>query len=166
MEDELMDVVDRYDNVIGQRWRSAIYADGLPNCRAINAFLINSQGQLWLPRRTAHKLLFPLHLDMSCAGHVKSGESYEDALKREAQEELNLDLNHVPWSLLGHVSPYDDNVSMFMKVYEIQSDQTPRWNPNDFVEAHWLKPEEIQHQICEGVLVKGDLPVLIEKYYG
>lgn len=166
MEDELMDVVDQDDNVIGQKYRSALYAENARNCRAINAFLVNAQGEIWIPRRTAQKQLFPLHLDMSCAGHVKSGESYEAALAREVQEELNLDIHQIRCSLLGHLSPYTDKVSMFMQVYELHSDETPRWNPEDFVEAYWLRVEEIQQKIRAGELVKGDLPLLIEKFYG
>ncbi len=165
MEDELMDVVDRHNNVIGQKKRSELYAEDSPNCRAINAFLVNARGQIWIPRRTAHKRLFPLHLDMSCGGHVRSGESYEDALKREVAEELNLDIEHVPWRLLGHLTPYDDGVSMFMKVYEIQDDETPRWNSDDFVEASWLWPREIRDRVRNGERVKGDLPLLMEKFY-
>lgn len=166
MEDELMDVVDQFDQVVGQKLRSELYAENSSNCRAINAFLVNSQGQLWIPRRTAQKRLFPLHLDMSCGGHVCSGESYEAALQRELQEELNLDLGQVAWSLLGHLSPYRDGVSMFMNVYEIRSDATPAWNPDDFIEAAWFDVGELQNQIQSGDLVKGDLPFLIEKFYG
>ncbi|MEZ4860646.1 MAG: NUDIX hydrolase [Caldilineaceae bacterium] len=166
MEDELMDVVDQSDQVVGQKRRSELYAENSSNCRAINAFLVNSQGQLWIPRRTAQKRLFPLHLDMSCGGHVHSGESYEEALQRELQEELNLDLRQVAWSLLGHLSSYRDGVSMFMKVYEIHSDTTPSWNPADFIEAAWFEVEELQNQIHSGEPVKGDLPLLLEKFYG
>ena len=165
IEDEWMDVVDRCDNVIGQKRRSELYAEDSPNCRAINAFLVNERGQLWIPRRTAHKRIFPLHLDMSCGGHVRSGESYDDALKREVREELNLDLEHVPWQLLGHLSPYVDGISMFMQVYEIHSDETPRWNSDDFVEACWLYTEQILDRIRNGDPAKGDLPLLIERFY-
>ena len=165
MEDEIMDVVDENDQIVGQMRRSELYAQQSPNGRVINAFLVNSQGQIWIPRRTAHKVLFPLHLDMSCGGHVRSGETYETAFKREVQEELNLDISQTPWSLLGHLSPYLDGVSMFMKVYEIQSDQTPEWNCNDFIEANWFRIDELQTQIQGGERVKDDLPVLLERFY-
>jgi isopentenyldiphosphate isomerase len=165
MEDEWMDVVDRHDNIVGQKKRSELYAEDSPNCRAINAFLVNAQGQIWIPRRTAHKRLFPLHLDVSCGGHVRSGESYEDALKREVQEELNLDIDQVRWHLLGHLTPYDDGVSMFMKVYEIQANETPRWNVDDFIESYWLWPWEVLDRIQNGVRAKGDLWLLIKRFY-
>ncbi len=164
-EDELLDVVDRDDHVIRQKRRSELYAEDSSDFRAVNVFLVNEGGQIWFPRRTASKQLYPLCLDMSCAGHVKSGESYEDALKRELKEELNLDLEQVHCRLLGHLTPYDDAVSMFMQVYEIQDNRTPEWNRDDFVEAFWLRPQEVLERIRRGEQAKDDLPKLIEIFY-
>jgi len=53
--DELLDLVDRNDKVIGREKRSIVYAKRLSNFRVINAFIRNSQGELWIPRRTAVK---------------------------------------------------------------------------------------------------------------
>jgi isopentenyl-diphosphate delta-isomerase len=165
MNDELMDVVDRHDNVICQKKRSELYAEDTPNCRAINVFIVNPQAQIWIPRRTEDKKLYPLHLDMSCGGHVQSGESYEEAFKREVEEELNIDIEQVSWRELGHLTPYTDGVSMFMKVYEIRANETPRWNKGDFVESYWLLPSEIIEKSQKGEKVKGDLPLLVKKFY-
>ena len=38
--DELLDIVNEHDHVIGQKYRSEIYNQGLSNFRVINAFLI------------------------------------------------------------------------------------------------------------------------------
>ena len=38
---------------------------------------------------------------MSIGGHVESGESYEEALKREASEELNINIDKLILSCLG-----------------------------------------------------------------
>ena len=163
-EDEILDVVDRNDNVIGQKKRSKLQKED-SGFRAINVFLLNPKGQIWIPRRAAHKMAFPLCLDMSCGGYVRSGESYEDAFKREVKEELALDVESLPCRLLGYLTPYTDEVSMFMKVYEIRSEQAPKWNPRDFVEAYWLWPHEVLKRIQEGDSGKDDLPRLIRKFY-
>ena len=42
---------------------------------------------------------------MSMGGHVESGETYEETLKRETQEELNIDTDKAQIRLLGHLSP-------------------------------------------------------------
>lgn len=163
-DDEILDVVDRNDNVIGQKKRSELHKED-SSFRAINVFLLNTKGQMWIPRRAAHKMVFSLCLDMSCGGYVKSGESYEDALKREVKEELALDVEYFPCRLLGYLTPYNDEVSIFMKVYEIRSEQAPNWNPNDFVEAYWFWPHEVLKRVQDGECVKDDLPRLIGKFY-
>lgn len=65
-------------------------AKGLSNFRVVNAFLVNPEGKLWIPKRTSDKRIFPDCLDVSMGGHVESGESYEQALERELAEELNI----------------------------------------------------------------------------
>ncbi len=100
-KDELLDIVDKDDEVIGQCLKSEIYEKGLKNFRVVNAFLLNSEGKLWIMRRTNKPALFPLSLDMSVGGHVKAGESYIQALERELKEELNLDLRSCNWKRLG-----------------------------------------------------------------
>lgn len=164
-EDELLDIVDKDDNVFSRKKRSEIYREGLKCFRVINAFLVNSEKKIWIPRRSADKDIFPLCLDMSVGGHVKSGETYEEAFRRETAEELSLNTDDLNYSLSGYLSPYKDGVSAFMKVYEIQTDETPDDNPNDFTEFFWLTPREVLEKIENGEPAKGDLPKLIRIFY-
>ena len=162
--DELLDVVDAADNVFGQQPRSEVYRLGLL-CRVVNVFLENSQGQLWIPRRTAHKRTFPLCLDMSMGGHVESGESYEEALARELSEELNVDVRRTNCELLRYLTPRESSVSAFMKVYRIRTDDEPAYNKDDFLEAQWLLPGDLLRRLRNGEPAKGDLLNLIEQFY-
>jgi isopentenyl-diphosphate delta-isomerase len=50
LDDELLDLVDERDTIIGQKRRSDVYREGLSNFRFINAFLANSKGQIWIPQ--------------------------------------------------------------------------------------------------------------------
>lgn len=148
--DEYLDLVDENDNVVGKKKRSEVYAKNLSNFRVVNAFVVNSKGEIWIPRRAANKRIFPLCLDMSMGGHVESGESYEDTLKRETKEELNIDTDKVPVRSLGHLTPQKDGVSAYMKVYEIKMDETPNYNKSDFVEYFWLTPKALFERIANG----------------
>jgi isopentenyldiphosphate isomerase len=163
--EEILDLVDENDRVIGSKSRSEIYTEGLNNFRVVNAFVVNVEGKIWIPRRAASKRLFPLGLDMSMGGHVESGESYEEAFKRELEEELNLNAVTKPYSLMGHVSPNEDGVSAFMNVYEIKSDVAPDYNKKDFIEYYWLTPHEVLDRLQHGDISKDDLPRLIKKFY-
>lgn len=163
--DEYLVLVDDNDTVIGKKLRSEVYAEGMSNFRVINAFVVNTKGELWIPRRTAHKRLFPLCLDVSVGGHVESGESYEETFARETQEELNVDVTQAPHRLLGTLTPKSDGVSAFMHVYEMSLTEAPTYNPDDFTEYFWLTPAELMARIHAGEKAKGDLPKLVEKFY-
>jgi len=160
-DDELLDIVDKNDQVIGQKYRTEVYAQKSSNFRAVNAFLINSKKQVWIPRRSPSKQLFPLCLDSSVGGHVASGESYDQAFHRELQEELNIEISDVAHRLLAKLTPHQHGVSAYMHVYVIMADQDPAYNPADFVSAAWFDIADLQNLIKQGEPVKGDLPELI-----
>lgn len=165
MQDEWMDLVDDNDQVIGKKLRSEIYAEKLFNFRVVNGFLKNDQGEIWVPRRAPHKKNFPDCLDMSVAGHVESGESYDQAFAREASEELNIDVRDYDVKLLGHLSQ-KDGVSVFMQVYEVSANDSPDYNKDEFIEAVWLKPADLAKRIQNGDKSKSDLPPLLRLFYG
>lgn len=159
--DELLDFVNDNDEVIDQKNRSEIYALCSHNFRVINAFLMNDQGDLWIPRRTANKKLFPLCLDASVGGHVMSGETYQQAFERELFEELNLKAHELEYSSVAYLNPIKDNVSAHMHVYLIKYNQTPDYNRDDFESSMWIAIPELQNLIKNGESAKGDLAVLI-----
>lgn len=165
MQDEYLDLVNEKDEIIGKKLRSEVYAEGLINFRVVNCFLVNSEGKLWIPRRTAAKRLFPLCLDVSMGGHVESGEEYDFSFKRELAEELNIDADITPWKMIGHLTPTEHEVSAHMNIYEIRTDEVPDFNPDDFTEYYWLTPEELLQKIAEGDGAKSDLPKIVRKFY-
>jgi isopentenyldiphosphate isomerase len=161
--DEILDLVSSDDEVIGREKRSLVYARGLSNFRVINGFIYNSAKELWIPRRHPNKKLFPLHLDASVGGHVASGESYEEAFVRETAEELNIDLRSVHSFPVARLTPHKHGTSAFMWVYLIKSDVVPSYNPNDFIEYFWLKPEQLFDKIAQGDKAKGDLLPIVQE---
>lgn len=160
--EEILDLVDENDQVIDSKPRSEVHANKLRNFRAINAFLINNEGKLWIPRRTKHKALFPLGLDCSVAGHVTTGETYDEAFAREMEEEIRLDVKNVKTRFIGHFTPHQHNMSAFVKIYEICYNDVPQYNPDDFCEYYWLTPQEVLDRIDAGDYSKSDLPKLIK----
>lgn len=162
---EWLDLVNERDEVIGRLTREQIYAEGRQNFRVVNAFVVNHCGELWIPRRTMTKRLFPGGLDLSVGGHVQSGEDDLTAFRRETREELNLDLGAVPWREIASLSPFHTTLSAFMRVYEIRSDTAPDFNPSDFSEAFWLTPGQVLERIGDGDPAKGDLAEIVRRCY-
>ena len=161
---EWLDLVNERDEVTGRVTREDAWARRLP-VRVVNAFLVNARGQLWIPRRTQTKRTFPGCLDMSVGGHVESGESYEQAFRRETREELNLNVDDLPWREIAAFSPFQTSLSTFMRVYELRADEAPAFNTADFSGAEWLTPAELLERVARGDPAKGDLAELVRRCY-
>jgi 8-oxo-dGTP pyrophosphatase MutT (NUDIX family) len=87
--DEILDIVDEDDNVIGTAPRGEAYARGLRHrCSFILAR--DAENRIFVHRRTARKLVFPSLYDMFVGGVVGAGETYDEAALREAEEELGV----------------------------------------------------------------------------
>lgn len=61
--------------------------------RTIHVWLIDHGGRTLLQKRSSQKENFPGCWDISCAGHIASGESSLSAALRELREELGLNLD-------------------------------------------------------------------------
>lgn len=87
--DEILDIVDENDEVVGQATRGEATARGLRHrCAFIEAR--DADGRIFVHRRTATKLVFPSHYDMFVGGVLGAGETYDEAALREAEEELGV----------------------------------------------------------------------------
>jgi isopentenyl-diphosphate delta-isomerase len=128
IQDEVLDLVDENYNVIASQPRGEVYKNNIRNFRTINCFIKNDKGELWIPVRSPYKRIFPNAFDMSCGGHVSSGETYEEAFYKEMQEELSLDMKVLQYKVLGKCTPYNDDVSSFQVVYEVKMNEVPNYN--------------------------------------
>lgn len=155
--DELLDLVNNNDEVIGTIYRSEAYRKNIHTIRVVFAFVINDQNELWIPRRSPNKTLFPSCLDASVAGHVTSGESYYEGFVRETEEELGLDVAHFKHKEIGSLSPYIHTIFGFTKLYLIYANNVSNYNRDDFSSAEWIKPELLYKKLQEGEKAKDDL---------
>ena len=91
MADEIFDVVDRRDRVIGQASRHVVHTGGLRH-RAVHVLIFNDRGELLVQKRAMTKDTAPGCFDSSASGHLGAGEDYTVAAVREVREELGLSL--------------------------------------------------------------------------
>jgi isopentenyldiphosphate isomerase len=89
--EEWFPVVDENGNTIGKALRSVCH-DGKSMLLhpVVHLHLFNSRGELFLQKRVMSKDIQPGMWDMSVGGHVSPGETPDNAIVREAWEELRL----------------------------------------------------------------------------
>lgn len=115
MPPEFFDVVDDGDKVIGRRPGSECVRVGLLH-RAIAVLLFDERERVYIQRRAAGMTWYPGYWTLSVMGHVSSGETYEQAARREVKEELGLDCELSP----------------------VAKVKTPEWHYDGIVEQEYL----------------------------
>src|SRR6267378_921608 len=95
MAEEIFDVVDERDEVIGKKPRNEVHRLGLMH-RATHVLVFNKRGQIFLQKRSMKKDRQPGLWDSSASGHLGSGEDYDACAARELREELGLRVSEVP----------------------------------------------------------------------
>ncbi len=90
MEQELLDIVNENDEIIGQDTKGNKFRKSLIS-RNVAIFILDDNKKLLITKRSSRKESFPNRYDLAACGNVKAGESYEDAAKREVTEELSID---------------------------------------------------------------------------
>jgi 16S rRNA (adenine1518-N6/adenine1519-N6)-dimethyltransferase len=138
--EEIFDVCDEADQVIGQLPRSLVHARKLLH-RAVHVFVFNACGELLLQLRSAEKDEYPLCYTSSASGHLGAGESYDEAAPRELEEELGL--TGYPLERL-HKFPAGPETSFEHTVlYRTTAETIPRIDPREIAEARFLTLDEI-----------------------
>lgn len=143
--DEILDIINEADQVIGSASRREIHASGLSH-RAVHIFLFNSLGEIYVQKRSKHKDNHPLKLDSSAAGHIDSGEDYFEAAHRELMEELNLRADLVEELRFGPDIATDNERVV---LYTCISDHEPKPNPDEIVSGSFWRPAELTRAMSE-----------------
>ena len=98
---EYIDIVDHNGIPTGVAVpKSEIHAKGHLHNTA-HVWLYNAEGEILLQQRSSKKIICPLLWDVSVAGHVDAGETPKQAAKREAKEEIGIDLSAVNLKKIG-----------------------------------------------------------------
>lgn len=90
MQDELIDIVDKNGKHTGEiRLKSEAHSLGLYHT-SVHLWCYTLDGNVLLQKRAADKDTYPDLWDISVAGHIGAGETPENAVLRETEEEIGL----------------------------------------------------------------------------
>jgi len=159
--DELFDVVDLDDRIVGQMPRRQVHAQKKLH-RAVHVLVHDSNGHLFLQRRSLAKDTFPGCWDSACSGHVDAGEDYPVAARRELGEELGWHDATLPLRPLLKLPASPETDNEFIQIYLLGPLSGPfDLNPLEITEGRWIVPDELDILIAEYPgLVAGALRLL------
>ncbi len=145
--DELFDVVNERDEVVGQAPRREVHARGLKH-RAVHILAVNREGKVFLHKRSMHKDLYPGVWDSSCAGHVGAGEDYDGTALRELEEELGCRPERPPVRLFK-LPAQPATGWEFVWVYAVRADGPFPLQADEIECGDWFTLEEIDRWLAE-----------------
>ena len=149
MNEDIFDIVDEKDEVIGQERRSIVHQRGLRH-RAVHILIFNRKGELFLQKRSMNKDVSPGCWDSSCCGHVDSGETYEIAAVRELDEELGLkNVNAGQLAALFKVEARKETGQEFVRVYRLDHEGPFELHSEEIDEGRWFALPEMDRLIAE-----------------
>ena len=147
MSEEIFDVVNERDEVIGQKPRSEVHARGLLH-RAVHVLVFNARGEIFLQKRSMKKDRQPGVWDSSASGHVDSGEHYDETAVRELREEIGLTI-HKPLKALFKIDACEETDGEFVRVYQCRSEGPFALHPDEIETGGWVAPESVTRRVHE-----------------
>jgi isopentenyldiphosphate isomerase len=145
MSEEIFDVVNERDEVIGRETRREVHRTGLKH-RAVHVLVFNARGEVFLQKRSMSKDSSPGLWDSSTSGHLDRGEDYDACALRELREEIGLNLSACPRRLFK-VNACADTGQEFVWVYQGDSEGPFTLHPEEIECGEWLSPEEVARRV-------------------
>lgn len=156
IQEELVDIIDENENIIKVVPKSEAHLKGLLHKKVISE-IIDSNGR-WLLVKQSKNKQDAGHYVSPVGGHVTSGETNEEALKRETEEEAGL-TGDFKYKLIGkkvfdrHIIGRHENHLFIM--YEIYSDQEPIINEESESYKYFTK-DELTNELKDNPNLFGD----------
>ena len=142
---EILDVVDKQDNIVGHAPRHEVHKKKLMH-RSIHVLVFNLSGNLFLQKRSLIKDENPGLWDTSVSGHVDSGENYFDCANREINEELGI---NVLIDELVQITPQVNTNWEHVRVYTAITNSVIQINRHEILEGKYFPIEEVSYVIKE-----------------
>jgi isopentenyldiphosphate isomerase len=149
LNEEILPLVDEKGNIVGQAPRSHVHDGSKLLHPVVHMHVIGSNKSILLQKRSASKLILPGKWDTAVGGHISMGETLEQALKKEAKEEIGLtDFSaKLIKSFVWNSEVESELVYLFIsfnhKNYLIQSDEVE--------EARFWTKKQIESQLGKGI---------------
>ena len=158
MQEELLEVVNEHGDTIKTLPRSVIHGNPLLMHRVVHALVFNGNGELILQKRSINKDVAPGKWDTSVGGHVNAGETINEALSREMEEELGISACEPEFLYTYiHSNPYETELVYThscvytgeIKFNKDEIDEVRAWNINNIIHemGKGIFSDNFEHEI-------------------
>jgi isopentenyl-diphosphate delta-isomerase type 1 len=145
MKDELFDIVNSRDEIVGRAPRREVHARGLWH-RAVHVLIFNAAGQVFLQKRSLRKDTAPGCWDSSCSGHVDAGEDYDASALRELGEELGF-VPAAPPVRWFRIEACAETGWEFVWVYRLRHEGPFMLNADEIESGAWFTAAELAAEL-------------------
>ncbi|HEX7125255.1 MAG TPA: NUDIX domain-containing protein [Thermodesulfobacteriota bacterium] len=149
--DEIFDVVDEADRVVGRAARAVVHRLGLRH-RAAHVFLLDSAGRLYLQRRSLSKDENPGLWDSSAAGHLDAGETYAEAARRELAEELGVRVEAAALVEVATLPATPETGQEFRRLFTVTCDDPVHPDPEEVMDGGFFTLADLDRRLADGSL--------------
>ena len=152
-EDELLDLVDDRNRVIGRVARRNVHGNPSLQHRAVHVFVMNKEGDLFLQKRSTKKRVQPGKWDTSVGGHLEAGQTYEEAARKEAAEELGITAKDPLPLRFSHEYIWKSDVETeHIHTYLLDYEGPFRLQPEEVLEGRFWSVKELKAVAGTGIL--------------
>lgn len=146
-QNELFDIVDENDNVVGKATRGEVHKNKNLIHRSVGVIVFDKKGRVFLQQRSATKDTDPLKWTISASGHLESGGSYEEAAHRELVEELGVDL---PLKIVCKFLCREIKETEMQMLYKAYSDGPFKLHPQEINQGKFFTRKELIEAVKKG----------------
>ena len=164
---EFIDVVNENDEVIGNAPRDEIYDKRLLH-RIVHIFLFNDNGDIALQLQSKHKKFCPFYWSSSAAGHVKSGETSEEAAIRELEEEIGVKtkIDFIYKDIYEYKNSVRVGLKKLLITFKSKFNGPFKINPWEVEKVEFFTLEKIQQMVNNGEKFHPELLFLLKRHFG
>jgi len=153
-DDEVFELVDENDQVIGREHRGIVHHQGLLH-RAVYAWVFNPAGELLIQQRSPLKKIGAKQWDLSAAEHLQPGEDYLSAIIRGLSEELGIQTKTV--DVVGPLQPTHKRELHQGEFHDVELVRSYRLDgfkaevkllDGEVLETRWIAIDELKKEIA------------------
>jgi isopentenyl-diphosphate delta-isomerase len=142
--DELLDLVNEQDDVIGSVWKSEAHQNPKLIHREIAIAVFNDRGEVLLQQRSLNKVNGPGMWIVSASGHVGKSEEPAKAAQRELEEEVGLKAKLVYSSKRFALREHKE-ARFFWSYYAVVKGRPQvALDPEEVMDYDWVKVDRLE----------------------